>query len=91
MLSVVDNIVIPFVISLAASAIVVLLGVRSIKEYIRERERKQSIGLLEEFWATPGGSKVFNIVFSAEWDCREGEIEPRFGYAQAYGVSEVLD
>jgi len=87
----VDAVVIPFVVGLASSAIVVLIGVRSIKEYIRERERRQALGLLEDFWSTPGGSNVFNVVFGAEWHGRGGEIEPRFGYAQAYGVSELID
>jgi len=87
----VDAVLIPFVVGLASSAIVVLIGVRSIKEYIREGERRRNLGLLPEFWSTPGGSKVFNVVFGAEWQGREGEIEPRFGYAQAYGVSALID
>ena len=74
-----DSVVIPFLVGLASSSIVVLFGVRSIKDYIRGRERRQSIGLLEEFWSAPSGSNVFNIVFGAEWHGRVGELEPRFG------------
>src|SRR5574337_265377 len=87
----VELLIVPFFVGIASGAVVVLFGVRSIKDYIRERERKHDIGLLEDFWATSGGSKAFNLVFGGEWSNREGEPEPRFGYAQAYGVSEVID
>jgi hypothetical protein len=80
----------PFIIGLASSATVVAIGVKSVKAYIRDIERKRSIGDLVHFWSGPGKSRQFNIVFGADWAGREGEIEPRFGYAQAYGISELI-
>jgi len=85
------NVLIPLVVNLVSSVVIVLLGVRSIKDYIRDVDRKRSVGMLTQFWSTSRGSNVFNLVFGAEWYGRQGEIEPRFGYAQAYGVSEVID
>lgn len=83
------EVLIPLVIGLISSAVVVLVGVRSIKEQIRERDRVAELGLLVDFWKPPGGSYVFNLIFAADWCGRENQIDPRFGYAQAYGVAEI--
>ena len=87
----INNLIVPFIIGLASSAVVVLFGVRSIKDHMRETERRRLIGKLEKFWKSQSDSKTFNIVFAAEWSGREHETEPRFGYAQAYGVSEIIN
>ncbi|EPF2928028.1 hypothetical protein ACSL9C_000872 [Vibrio navarrensis] len=86
-----DTILIPFSISLIAGYVVVFFGVRSLKDYILERERKREVGKLVNFWVSPSNSTVYNLVIGADWTGREGEIDPRFGYAQAYGVAELTD
>lgn len=82
------QVVIPFVVGFLSSAAVVALGVRSLKEYQRELERKRVVGELARFWTTRGASSVFHVVFGAER--HQDKLEPRLGYAQAYGVAELV-
>ncbi len=82
------EVILPLGVGILSGLSVVALGVRSIKEYLREAEWKRSTGDLARFWIGPGKSKTFNLLFGVEKG-RDGEVEPRFGYAQAYGLSEI--
>lgn len=70
-----------------SSAFVVLFGVQSLKDYIKKIEESKEIGMLQSFWDS--SSLIFYIVFGVESTQNNDEIEPRFGYAQAIGLSRI--
>ena len=72
---------------LISGAIVVFIGVKSVKDYVESRERKHSIATLGRFWQSSGR---FSIVFGVQDRGTERvSFSPRVGYAQAFGVSEI--
>jgi hypothetical protein len=86
-----EDILIPVVTGVISSALVVFLGVRSLKEYIDRREREREIGGLAEFWKTGEPKRTFYIVCGTEEPSHPSEVEPRLGYAEAFGIRAVPD
>ncbi len=82
-----------FGISLLTGILVVILGFRSIQQYIQDFKIKQEIGQLKQFWSTGdnqvAGQPTYNIIFGVEPARDENEVEPRIGYTHVYGVFEV--
>jgi hypothetical protein len=75
-----------FIVGVASSVVVVLLGVESVNQRRRKREQEQNFSELYRFW---GDGQAYNIVCGIEDPVAEGEIEPRLGYAEAYGLTEI--
>lgn len=85
------NIVVPFLIGCASSALVIVLGLKNLRDYIDARERAKTIGSLEKFWATRNHHMVFHIVYGAARKKMDNEFEPLLSYSITYGVSEIVD
>ena len=75
-----------FIVGVASSIVVILLNVESITQRRRRRDRDRELSELRRFW---GDGAVYNIICGIEDAVSEGEIEPRLGYAEAYGLTEI--
>ena len=75
-----------FIVGVASSIVVILLNVESITQRRRRRDRDRELSELRRFW---GDGAVYNIICGIENAVSEGEIEPRLGYAEAYGLTEI--
>lgn len=87
------EVALPLIIGVASSTIVVILGVKSIKSFIRTRERAKEIGELLHFWDTGTADSPFRIILGREQALDSNEIEPRFPYSEAFcimGIREIL-
>jgi hypothetical protein len=82
---------ISFVSGLVSSLVIVLFGVRSIKDFIATRERAQVVGGLEPFWKTASHHSVFRIVCGYEKPSDPHEVEPRLPYSESYGILAISD
>lgn len=79
-----------FIIGLASGALVVFLGVRSVKDYLRSSELKREYGNLKSFWSVESSGVAYSLIFGSEGgDEAAFEVEPRVGYSQAFGVAEI--
>lgn len=76
-------------ISIITSVITIFLGVNSIKEFIRERDKKKEIGELKTFWSNGKVNETYHIFFGTEQASDITEVEPRLGYSEAFGISQV--
>jgi len=84
------QILLPFVISLLASAIVVIFGIRSLRDYIDDRVLQEQYGQLKEFWWSEGAGKRYVLIAGSEaGDEHSFEVEPRIGYSQSHSLTEV--
>ena len=88
MMDIMNVILIPLIVGLLTDALVFLVGVNSIKKYLSDIELKRQIGDLKLFWGS-NRSKKFYILYGIENPIDESELEPRIGYAEAYGLSEI--
>jgi hypothetical protein len=85
-----QQIFLPLVLGIASSAIAVFVGVENIKSYIKKSELRKLYGVLRSFWATRQNDTRYYIVFGCEPGIEEDfEPEPRIGYSQSFGVSEI--
>ena len=87
----IDQILTPFIVGTASSAVVVLFGVRSIKAYIDKREHKKAYGLLETFWTGTSSHRTYHIVYGAVSYIDQNEPDPLIRYSITYGVSQIIN
>ena len=79
-----------FLIGIASSALVVFLGIQSLKDYMRRSELNREYGNLKSFWSTGQTDGTYTLIFgSEEGEETEFEVEPRVGYSQAFGIAEI--
>ncbi len=88
---IVNQVLVPFLIGIGSSAIVVLFGVRSLKAYIKDRDRKKLNEKLGAFWRCPSSSRVFHVVYGASRTERTNEPDPLVRYSITYGVSQIIN
>lgn len=86
-----DVVIMPFIVSIIAGSIVVIIGIRSLKDFIRGREIEKEYGPLRKFWDT--GSQCYNfvIICGHEKAADPDEKEPRFAYSEAFGMMHVTE
>ncbi len=79
-----------------------IVGPRSLKKILRDRERNKTIGRLKDFWITPksitnfsyGKDQTYIIVCGRERPGNNNEKEPRIAYSEACGIlliHQILD
>ena len=87
-----QHIIFPIITGIISGSIVAVVGVKTGVDYIKEYQLQKEIEKLKFFWSSNRKAKVYNLIFGVEYpddDDESGEIEPRFGYAQSYGISEI--
>lgn len=88
------NILLQFLQSLligtVTSLLIVLLGIKSLKDYLKGLELKREYGILKNFWSTAQTDRTYTLIFgSEEGEQSAFEVEPRVGYSQAFGIAEI--
>jgi len=84
------QIIIALVTGAASSALVVFLGIKSLKDYMKNNEIKREYGNLMSFWSAGEVGGTYTLIFGSEpGNAAEFEVEPRVGYSQAFGIAEI--